>query len=260
MRMPQITILLVVMLSLLAACGAPSTVAPAEPVAEAPATELAEDGEAMAEEETEEAMAEEVMTEEGVAETDSAAADMVEDDMAEEDGAAMEDATAEVMEEATEEMTEDAMTSESVERPAWQQIQLTNARTGEPFTLADYAGKTVFVEPFATWCSNCRRQLGNVTQAQAQLGEDVVFVALSVEANIGDDVLARYADNEGFDMVFAAMPPEMLQELAAIFGQTVSNPPATPHFIIRGDGSVTDLVTGIESADSIVSQILAEQG
>jgi hypothetical protein len=81
-----------------------------------------------------------------------------------------------------------------------------------------------------------------------------------VEANIGDDVLARYADNEGFDMVFAAMPPEMLQELAAIFGQTVSNPPATPHFIIRGDGSVTDLVTGIESADSIVSQILAEQG
>ncbi len=256
MRMPQITILLVFMLFFLAACGAPSTVAPTESVTEAPAAEMAEDGEAMAEEETEEAMAEEVMTEESmteeaVAETDSAAADMAEEDGVGEDGAAME--------EATEEMTEDAMTSESVERPAWQQIQLTNARTGEPFTLADYAGKTVFVEPFATWCSNCRRQLGNVTQAQAQLGEDVVFVALSVEANIGDDVLARYADNEGFDLVFAAMPPEMLQELAAIFGQTVSDPPATPHFIIRGDGSVTDLVTGIESADAIVSQILAEQ-
>jgi thiol-disulfide isomerase/thioredoxin len=259
MRIPQTTILLVVMLFLLAACGAPSTVAPAESVAEsvaeAPATEMAEDGEAMAEEETDEAMTEEVMMEEAVADTDSAAADMVE-----EDGAAMEDATAEVMEEATEEKTEDAMTAATVERPAWQQIQLTNARTGEPFTLADYAGKTVFVEPFATWCSNCRRQLGNVTQAQAQLGENVVFVALSVEANIGDDVLARYADNEGFDLIFAAMPPEMLQELAAIFGQTVSNPPATPHFIIRGDGSVTDLVTGIESADAIVSQILAEQG
>ncbi len=250
MRMPQIMILLVVMLFLLVACGAPSTVAPADSVAEAPATGMAAEREAKADEETAEAM-----TEEAMVETDAAATDMVE-----EDGTAAEDATAEVMEEATEEMTEDAMTTEGVERPAWQQIELTDARTGEPFTLAEYGGKTVFVEPFATWCSNCRRQLGNVAQAQAQLGEDVVFIALSVEANIGDDVLARYADNEGFDLIFAAMPPEMLQELAAIFGQTVSNPPATPHFIIRGDGSVTDLVTGIESADAIVSQILAEQG
>ena len=147
-----------------------------------------------------------------------------------------------------------------VERPAWQMISLTDARTGAAFTLADFAGKTVFVEPFATWCGNCRQQLTNVQEARAALGDDVVIVALSVEPNIGDDVLASYADGAGFDMVFAAMPQEMLQALAAQYGQTIANPPATPHFIIRPDGSTTDLVTGIEAPAAIIGQIEAARG
>lgn len=145
----------------------------------------------------------------------------------------------------------------SVTRPAWQQIALIDARSGSTFTLADFAGKTVFVEPFATWCSNCRQQLTNVQAAKAALGEDVVFVALSVEPNIGADALVRYADDANFDLTFAAMPPELLQALAAQFGQTIANPPATPHFLIRPDGSTTDLVTGIESPDAIKAQIEA---
>lgn len=148
----------------------------------------------------------------------------------------------------------------AVTRPAWQQIALIDARSGSSFTLADFAGKTVFVEPFATWCSNCRQQLENVQAAKATLGEDVVFVVLSVEPNIGVDALARYADDAGFDMTFAAMPPELLQALAAQFGQTVANPPATPHFVIRPDGSTTDLVTGIESPEAIQAQIDAARG
>jgi hypothetical protein len=36
-------------------------------------------------------------------------------------------------------------------RPDWLTLPLTNARTGETFTLADFAGKTVFVHPMATW-------------------------------------------------------------------------------------------------------------
>lgn len=145
--------------------------------------------------------------------------------------------------------------------PAWQSLALTNARTGETFTLADFAGKTVFVEPMATWCTNCRRQLGNVKDARSQLAaEDVVFVGLSVETNIDDTTLANYADEAGFDWLFAVVTPEMLQELAGEFGRTITNPPATPHFVIRPDGSVTDLVTGIEPADQIVAQIQAAQG
>ena len=91
--------------------------------------------------------------------------------------------------------------------------------------------------------------------AKQQAGEDVVFVVLSVEANIGDEALAAYEADTGYDLIFAAMPPEMLQALAGQFGQTIANPPATPHFVIRPDGSSGDLVTGIESTEAILAQV-----
>ncbi|MEO6626282.1 MAG: TlpA disulfide reductase family protein [Burkholderiaceae bacterium] len=143
--------------------------------------------------------------------------------------------------------------------PAWQRITLTDAATGKTFTLADFAGKTVYVEAFATWCKTCRQQLGNVQQAQATLGSDVVIITLSVEPNIAEASLKKYAQDAGFDWTFAAMPPEMLQALADRFGQTISNPPATPHFIIRPDGSTTDLATGIEVPMELIGNIRAAQ-
>jgi thiol-disulfide isomerase/thioredoxin len=145
--------------------------------------------------------------------------------------------------------------------PAWQTLPLTNARSGETFALADFGGKTVFVEPMATWCTNCRRQLGNVKDAYAQLsGEDVVFVALSVETNISSGDLASYADEAGFDWLFAVLSPEMLQALASEFGQTIANPPSTPHFVIQPDGTVFSFRTGIESTKQIIDQIQLAQG
>jgi len=155
----------------------------------------------------------------------------------------------------------DTAAEPAVERPAWQQLPLTNARTGETFTLADFADKTVFVEPMATWCTNCRQQLNNVRAARGQLNsDDVVFVALSVETNISAEQLAQYADNADFPWLFAVATPDLLNELVANFGRTITNPPSTPHFIIRGDGSTTDLVTGIESPDQLISQISAAGG
>jgi pentapeptide MXKDX repeat protein len=223
---------------ILSACAAPAAgPAPAAPAASEAMTEEPMPEEAMTEEAmTEEAMTEEAMTEEAV--TEEA---MTEEAMTEE--ATSEEATSEVP---------------AVERAAWQSIPLTDARTGAAFTLADYAGKTVFVEPFATWCSNCRQQLANVHAARQQAGEEVIFVALSVETNIGNEALAAYAADTGYDLVFAAMPPEMLQALAAQFGQTISNPPATPHFVIRPDGSTSELVTGIEATEAILAQVAAQ--
>jgi peroxiredoxin len=172
---------------------------------------------------------------------------MADESMAEEDEAA----------ETDEEMAEED-TAPSAARPAWQQLPLTDARTGETFTLADFAGKAVFVEPMATWCSNCRRQLHNVSTAMRQIDtESVVFVALSVETNISAEQLAAYAENEGFDWTFAVATPELIQALVGEFGQAITNPPSTPHFVIRPDGSSTELVTGIEPSGAIASQIEA---
>ena len=143
------------------------------------------------------------------------------------------------------------------ERPAWQSVELTNATTGEMFTLGGFAGQTVYVEPMATWCSNCRTQLGNVNAAIPEAGENVVFVALSVEGNLADEQLAAYAEREGFDMIFAVAPTELLRGLVDTFGRTITSPPSTPHFIIRPDGTTTDLATGREAPEATLTQLAA---
>ena len=142
----------------------------------------------------------------------------------------------------------------------WKDIELTNVKTGETFTLASFEGKTVFVEPMATWCSNCRRQFSNLMEAKSQLSdvdENYVFVALSIEGNIANESLAQYAEREGFDFTFAVASPDLVRDLVDDFGRSVISPPSTPHFIIRPDGSNTSLETGLESTEELLSQLLA---
>jgi peroxiredoxin len=144
---------------------------------------------------------------------------------------------------------------------AWQTLPLVNARTGESFTLADFSGKTVFIEPMATWCTNCRNQLTNLRDATTQVNnpENVVYIALSVETNISAADLAAYADAQGFDYTFAVMTPDMLRAMTDAFGRTVSASPATPHLIIRPDGTYTPLLYGqILSTAQLVELINTE--
>lgn len=144
----------------------------------------------------------------------------------------------------------------AVNLAAWQTLPLINARTGESFTLADFQGKTIYVEPMATWCSNCRKQLTIVAETQAQINNpDVVFIGLSVETDLAASDLAAYADEAGFDWLFAVSTPEMLRELTAVFGRSITNPPVTPHFIIRPDGTTTELSTGIEASEILISAL-----
>ncbi len=147
------------------------------------------------------------------------------------------------------------------ERPAWHQLPLTNARTGETFTFRDFAGKTVYVEPMATWCSNCRMQLGIVREVLARVDpEHVVFIALSIETSLPDAQLARYANAAGFDWLFAVARLELYEELATTFGHSVLNPAVTPHFIIKPDGSTSALATGDLSVEGLIQTLSAHGG
>ncbi|NNJ09243.1 TlpA family protein disulfide reductase [Chloroflexales bacterium ZM16-3] len=208
----------------LAACGAATTSAPAS-VAEPPTADTM-----MADAPTAEAMMADAPTAEAMMDdhADAPTAEAMMDDHA------------------------DAMMADA---PAWQQVALTDARSGQSFTLADFAGKTVYVEPMATWCSNCRQQLGNVREAKAQLGDNVVFIGLSVETTISAADLAAYADKQGFDWTFAVATPDLLQQLTEAFGRTITNPPSTPHFIIRPDGSASELMTGFSDPQAILAML-----
>jgi peroxiredoxin len=136
------------------------------------------------------------------------------------------------------------------------QLPLTNAKTGESFTLADYAGKTVLVKPMATWCGKCKANLQATREAITQLNSDnLVVVALSVEDNLENTKLAQYASDEGFDFVFAVTTPEMTRALDTQFGQTALNPSIGSRFIIAPNGEISELTTGKVDPASLVTTL-----
>ncbi|MEZ4594672.1 MAG: TlpA disulfide reductase family protein [Chloroflexota bacterium] len=260
MKHMKLTLLLLLAL-LLVACGGAET--PAEPSASdaTSSEEMMDDtmtDDEMMEEPVDDEMMDESMDDEMMSD------ESMDEEMAmsdHEEGMAELEETMADAEAMDDEMMDDDMAMSDL--PLWMTTELTDVRTGETFTLADFAGKTVFVEPMATWCTNCRRQLGNVAEARAQLADrdDVVFVGLSVETSLTNENLANYTNETGFNWTFAVVTPEMLISLADTFGQTVTNPPSTPSFLIRPDGSTTDLETGFEDAEQLLQRIeAASQG
>lgn len=142
--------------------------------------------------------------------------------------------------------------------PTWQTASLVDVRNGQAFTLADFKGKTVYVEPMATWCTNCRAQLTNVRQLISTLKspDDYVFVSLSVETDLKPEDLAAYVQRTGFDWHFAVLSPQLLADLSAAFGRAITNPPSTPHFVIYPDGTTSALRAGaIDSPEALLTML-----
>ncbi len=145
--------------------------------------------------------------------------------------------------------------------PAWTALPLVDSATGETFTFASFAGKTVFVEPMATWCTNCRRQLPNAEAARSQLDPDqYVFVGLSVAENVDNATLAQYAADNGWNFIFASATEALTQGLVDQFGRTVITPPSTPHFVIKPDGTLSEIFTGSITADDLVAKLTSFSG
>ena len=139
---------------------------------------------------------------------------------------------------------------------AWRTATLTDARTGESFTIADLAGRVVVVEPMAIWCTNCLRQQQAVATALAALqGEDVVYISLGVDPSERPADLAAYADGHGFGWRFAVAGRDMSRMLAQDLGDQVLSPPSTPRIIITPGGAVTGPEFGIADADAIEAEI-----
>ncbi len=153
------------------------------------------------------------------------------------------------------------LTEISETAPAWLAMELTDACSGETFTLADFSGKTLFVETMATWCPPCRDQLARITEAAAQIPEEergeIVFVVLSSEIDLPREELAEYAAANDFPFIFAVMPAEMLQAMAEDLGQEIAVPPATPHLIVAPDGTIGEVHTGPASPEDLLA-LLAE--
>jgi thiol-disulfide isomerase/thioredoxin len=109
---------------------------------------------------------------------------------------------------------------------------------GKPRSLADFRGKVVLLNIWATWCLPCRKEMPTLDRLQAALGgPDFEVVALSVNRNGVEVVKKFYAEiaiqhlainidtsgKAGFELATAGLPVTLLidrhgQELGRLIG------------------------------------------
>jgi pentapeptide MXKDX repeat protein len=200
-------------------------------------------------------MAPESMAPESMAPHDSMAPEsMAPESMAPHDSMAPESMAPESM--APEGMTGDGMAAHAalVHHP-WATATLTDVATGKPFTIADFAGRTVFVEAMAIWCTNCRAQQGRFTEALGQIDPArVAYVVLTVDPSETADDLAAYRSGRGFSGTYAVAGRDVSAALKDEFGANVLNASTVPLITISPSGEIS-FATGGESAHSIIATV-----
>lgn len=140
----------------------------------------------------------------------------------------------------------------------WALAPLTDVSTGEQFRIADLAaaGKVVFVEPMAIWCSNCRAQQVAAVAAFEELGPATVeWVAIDIETAETAEALVRYREQNGFPFRYVIADSALSRALVDQFGDVVLSPPSVNVIILGTDGRITHLLGHHDSADLVALAI-----
>jgi cytochrome oxidase Cu insertion factor (SCO1/SenC/PrrC family) len=148
------------------------------------------------------------------------------------------------------------------ETPAWFDVELTDARTGESFTMNDFAGRVVLVETMAMWCPTCLFQAHQVREMHKLLDspDDVVSVSLDVDLHEDTSSLKQYVQEFGFEWRFAVAPLDVDRALGNLYSAQYLNPPLSPMLIIDRDGGVHQLEYGDKKAEDLYTSVLPYLG
>jgi cytochrome oxidase Cu insertion factor (SCO1/SenC/PrrC family) len=141
---------------------------------------------------------------------------------------------------------------------AWLDIELTDAETGEPFTLASLGGEVVAIEPMAIWCSNCKAQQDNVKRAYDDIqAAGVRFISLGIDPGEDPDALVRYAERNDYEWTFVQSPRELSRALSDEFGSQILSAPSTPLIVLDANGVVATQTFGFHGPDELLAILQA---
>jgi thiol-disulfide isomerase/thioredoxin len=145
------------------------------------------------------------------------------------------------------------MEENMVDVPAWFKVKLTNVRSDEAFTIADFKGKVVLVETLAMWCPKCKQQQTEVMALHEALGmnEEFVSIGLDIDPNENGADLKSYTEKHAFDWIYAIAPVDVVRDIGNLYGDQFLNPTSTPMLLISRNGEVHLLPFGIKSADEL---------
>jgi len=131
--------------------------------------------------------------------------------------------------------------------PSWQLTDL----NGKPVSSADFKGKVVVIDFWATWCPPCVHEIPGYIEFQKKHGGDkVTIVGLSLDEIPAADV-KKFADKKGINYPVAIAPQELLAQFASVEGI-----PAT--FIVDRDGKLRFMKVGsapIEDLEKTIADL-----
>ena len=128
---------------------------------------------------------------------------------------------------------------------------------GQPASLADFAGKVVVLNLWATWCAPCREEMSSLDRLQARFADrDLVVLALSVD-RAGPERVQKFLDEVGVTHLHVYRDPKA----AATRAVRVQGLPAT--ILVDRKGQEVGRVLGIAQWDgpaavAAVDKLLAE--
>jgi peroxiredoxin len=117
-------------------------------------------------------------------------------------------------------------------------------RDGNEVSLADFRGKIVVLNFWATWCAPCRYEMPAFVRLQSKLGDKVQFVGVSVDT-VGWGPINEFTDEIGINYPIVWDP-----ESAVI--ERYGDPSALPStFLIDEEGAIRVIIAGMVSESDL---------
>jgi thiol-disulfide isomerase/thioredoxin len=113
---------------------------------------------------------------------------------------------------------------------------------GQPMSLADFKGRTILVNLWATWCVPCREEMPALDRLQAELGgPDFQVVAINVDTRNRDKPKAWLQENGIANLAYHADPEGRILQVLQKSGHVVGLPTT---FVVDGSGCEIALLKG----------------
>jgi len=124
--------------------------------------------------------------------------------------------------------------------------------SGAPLSLANWSGKVVFVNFWATWCPPCREEIPELVALQRQFSSNLQIIGISEDDDPAANVL-KFANRNGINYPILMATPEVIAAYGGV--------PALPTtFVIDTQGRVVEKHAGLHPMDSYVREIRALLG
>jgi len=136
-------------------------------------------------------------------------------------------------------------------------FQAMDLRAGRPATLADYRGKVVLVNVWATWCGPCRVEMPSMQRLYQKLaGTDFRIAAVSVDGDLfhpegSQDRAGILAFAKGMGLTF-----DILHDPSGAIRNNYQTTGVPESFLVDRDGVIVKKVIGAAEWDGPVNEAI----